>query len=552
MTRFPSGLIAAGALSILATHCGSRRDAATTYSAADQPVARAGNQGALTPVVLPDLSAATPSVAQQLRDQFAALTKTIGDRAKPADLASAYGEMGKLSMAASYRDSAESSLLDAESLAPEDFRWPYLLGHLYRIEGATSKSAASFGRARMLQPDDEATLVWLGRAHLDEGRPDQAEPLFARAQSVQPKSAASAYGLGQVALARKDYAGAARRFEEVLAINPTASVVHYALAMAYRGLGRLDEASAHLRQKGDREVTLADPVMDGIAGLLRSGFALEHLGIEALNKRDVPAALSYFRQGLVLAPDDASLRHRLGTALALSGDVRGAVAEFQEVLRRSPTDASTHYTLGVLLAGNGRYGEAIGHFSAAAASNPAYVEARLQHADALRRSGRPLESLALYAQASVLDPRLADARLGYAMALAALNRYAEARDGVSAGMTQYPDRPAFAHAMIRLLAAAPDDRVRDGARAIALAEELLARESPNPDLGEAMAMAMAEAGRYDDAITWQRQAMTIAEQMGRADLSKRMVDNLALYEHRRACRKPWRDDDPAGFSGGAF
>ena len=67
-----------------------------------------------------------------------------------------------------------------------------------------------------------------------------------------------------------------------------------------------------------------------------------------------------------------------------------------------------------------------------------------------------------------------------------------------------------------------------------------------------MAMAMAETGRYDDAVTWQRQAMTIAEQMGRSDLSKRMIDNLTLYEHYRPCRRPWRDDDPVGVIGSAF
>ncbi len=111
-------------------------------------------------------------------------------------------------------------------------------------------------------------------------------------------------------------------------------------------------------------------------------------------------------------------------------------------------------------------------------------------------------------------------------------------------MARYPDRPAIAHALIRLLAAAPDDRVRDGRRAVAIAQDLLAREPPNPDLGEAMAMAMAEAGRYDEAVMWQRQAMAIAERAGRADISKRMAENLRLFERHQPSRRPWRDDDP--------
>ena len=40
--------------------------------------------------------------------------------------------------------------------------------------------------------------------------------------------------------------------------------------------------------------------------------------------------------------------------------------------------------------------------------------------------------------------------------------------------------------------------------------------------------------------------MTIAERSGRADLSKRMADNLTLFEHHQSPRRPWRHDDPVG------
>ena len=40
-----------------------------------------------------------------------------------------------------------------------------------------------------------------------------------------------------------------------------------------------------------------------------------------------------------------------------------------------------------------------------------------------------------------------------------------ARAASRAAMKAFPDQPGFAHALARLLAAAPDDRVRDGARA---------------------------------------------------------------------------------------
>ncbi len=180
------------------------------------------------------------------------------------------------------------------------------------------------------------TLVWLGSAYLDLGRPDAAEPLFMKAQSLQPQSAAAVFGLGRTALARRDYTRAAEYLEQTLSLDPKASIVHYRLAMAYRGLGRLEDADAQLRQKGDHDVALTDPLLDELSGAVRSEFAYEHLGVEALNRRDFQAAIAYFRRGVELAPNDPSLRHRLGTALALSGDGPGAAAEFHEVLRRTP------------------------------------------------------------------------------------------------------------------------------------------------------------------------------------------------------------------------
>ena len=63
-------------------------------------------------------------------------------------------------------------------------------------------------------------------------------------------------------------------------------------------------------------------------------------------------------------------------------------------------------------------------------------------------------------------------------------------------------------------------------------------------LAETMAMTLAETGEYEQAAMWQREAMSGAERAGRADLLQPMSATLRLYEARRPCRSPWRDDDP--------
>jgi tetratricopeptide (TPR) repeat protein len=188
--------------------------------------------------------------------------------------------------------------------------------------------------------------------------------------------------------------------------------------------------------------------------------------------------------------------------------------------------------------------DAIDAFSRAVQADASNAEARLALGDALRRSGRVQESLPQYAGVIKIDPSLSQASFGYAMALVRLRRYAEARDRLSEGATTFPDQPGFAHAVARLLAASPDDRVRDGARAMSIMNDLMKTQQQSLGTAETMAMTLAELGRFDEAVKWQRQVITVAAQLKRPDVTARLTKNLQLYEMRQPCRVPWTDDDP--------
>ncbi|HJZ70932.1 MAG TPA: tetratricopeptide repeat protein [Vicinamibacterales bacterium] len=488
-------------------------------------------------VSLPDLSRAAESVEAQLRERYASLTSvTANPRAPAGELADAFGTMGMLLMAAEYRDAAEACLLNAEALAPDAARWPYYLAHLYKAGADHAKAEAEFERVLRLQPRNVSALVWLGDAFLDEGRPEAAQPLFERARAEDPQSIAALVGLGRAALARSDYAHAVDHLERALAIDPREAAIHYQLAMAYRGLGQQDKADAHMRLRRPGTIRPSDPLMSELATILESPVAYEVRGATALDHGDFTAAATYFRKGLDLAPGEPSLHHKLGTALYMSGDPRGAANEFAEALRLSPTFAKAHYSLGVMLAGDGRTADALAHLSAAVRADPAYAEARVRLADLLRRSGRAAESLSAYAEAAALDSRAPDAPLGYALALVDLHRYREARDRLREDVQQYPDAPAFVHALVRLLSAAPDATVRDGQQALVLMQGVLAREPRGVEVCELMAMTQAELGQYGEAVTWQREALAAAERLSRPDIVRRLTETLARYEHRQPCR----------------
>jgi tetratricopeptide (TPR) repeat protein len=211
-------------------------------------------------------------------------------------------------------------------------------------------------------------------------------------------------------------------------------------------------------------------------------------------------------------------------------------------VRVSPTYAKAHYSLGVLMESSGRNGEALSRYADAVKYDPGYVQARVRLGDSLRRSGRLQESLSEFEQALKIDPRVAEAIFGYAVTLARLGRYAEARDQLIEGMKLEPTRMAFSHALARLLAAAPDEKVRDGRRALTLAQQLLKRER-SVAIGETMAMAYAELGQFNQAASLERELMAAAKQQhGPDELLQRMTDNLRLYERRQPNRTPWKTD----------
>ena len=89
----------------------------------------------------------------QLRERYAALTaKQRRSRNGASDLATEYGEMGKLLLAAELLDPAEAALLNAQALAAGAMTWPYYLGHLYRKKGDIPTATVAFERALRLSP----------------------------------------------------------------------------------------------------------------------------------------------------------------------------------------------------------------------------------------------------------------------------------------------------------------------------------------------------------------------------------------------------------------
>lgn len=500
----------------------------------------------LAPVPYPDLSKMDRAVQQQLRAAQSELISTIQlPGINRVQLSEAYGQLGKLYEAYDLWDAAVSCFSNAVNLQPYRFEWKYYLGYAYEREADLNKAVEYYGNALSIRPDSFALLIRLGEIQLNLNQFDLAKLLFEKALALNKFSAAALAGIGKIDLSKRSYPEAVEKLKAALEIEPQASSLRYPLALAYRGTGDLEQAEATLQKKGTAEPTVADPLLDELGELRKGQAVLWIRGMQALADRRYAEAAEDFRQMISADASGALPRMYLGISLAQAGERNEAIRQFVESLRSSPDLAGAHYNLALLLAQQGSEQEAIEHFRAAIKWTPELKDAHFQLANFLMRAGKYDEALAEYTTVIRMDPQSSLARLMQAMALVRLRNYSIARKQLEAAFEVLPGDADIASALARLLAACPERELRDGPRALRLAQQAFKAET-NPDLdrGETLAMALAEAGHYNEAAELQRLLIAKVQSSGRNDLAEILRGNLILYDSGKACRTPWRDDDP--------
>lgn len=496
---------------------------------------------AVVPVPTPDLDNMDALVREQIQERqrwHRRVIETSGADAKEQILA--YGELGTLYHAYGLPDAAEACYRNAAQLAPNDYRWPYYLALLYRDRNDSGSAIASFERALTAAPNDVPTLIRLAEVQLDQNRPELASPLLDKAVKIDRTNAAALAALGQIALSRRDFGRAAGLLERALALQPAASSLRSPLALAYRGLGDAGKAGAQIEQHGTGEVTLNDPLLRKLHGLAKAQREHQQRGAAAFAAGRVDEAIAEFRQSVREDPLYSVPRVNLALALLKTEALDQAAEELSMALTTAPESPQAHFAFGYVRAQQGAQSEALGHYRAAVTSDPEYVDAWFNLAASLAALGRHEDAAAAYAEVVGRRPDWPLARLHEASSLILADRDADARARLDAAAAAMPRDGYVAHALARLLATSPDGAVRDGAQALVLAEALF-KARPSLEHAETMAMALAELGRFDDAVRWQREAMTIAEQNSRNAEQGLLERRLALYQRGEPCRAPWKE-----------
>lgn len=459
---------------------------------------RASAQQNLLPVPQPRLEDLEPAVADQIRDAQQKTSAVAAKSASSRELADAYGALARVYHAYEFLDSAEPAYVNARRLAPGNSEWPHLLGVVYQQTGRLEEAAEALAAARRLQPRDHAAAVYLGGIYLSLNRLVDARDQFQSVIDVFP--AVARRGLGDVAMRERKFAEAAEHYRAVLDRVPRATAIHYSLAMAYRGMGRMDDARAHLERRGPEGVHADDPLMTSVQSLVRGERAWVMQGRRAYDAGQFDVAVNAFTKALDAAPSSVTARVNIGSALVQMRRDADAVPYFREAFRLSPEE-------------------------------PGVAEALI---GALVRLGRDGEAIETFSLAKSYQPDDEGSLVGLAILLAARARYREAITVLDDAHRRFPNRTATATTLARLLASSPDVSLRDGTRALEIAMAVNDAE-PVPAHAETIALSLAELGRCSEAMDWMKRAVSSAEGAKNVAETARLNGEMPKYQ-RATCR----------------
>jgi tetratricopeptide (TPR) repeat protein len=231
----------------------------------------------------------------------------------------------------------------------------------------------------------------------------------------------------------------------------------------------------------------------------------------------------------------------LGEAIFKQGRTDEAIEHFQRALHIEPNLATSHASLGAALLRKGQLNDALGHLRRALEIDPKQAPALSSLGVALLEMGRPDESLAHLRKALEIDPNDSDVNYNLANTYLHMGRANEALAHYSKTLQLDPIDIEALNNMSWILATWPDALIRDGARAVEMAERANSlTRSESPIISATLAAAYAEAGRFNEAIkTAQRaQQLAIAEgNQARADSIREQIElyqSGAAFRHKRA------------------
>ena len=262
------------------------------------------------------------------------------------------------------------------------------------------------------------------------------------------------------------------------------------------------------------------------------------LAVNAGSQGRYDQAAADLQRAIRRLPDHPTAYQQLATCFNRLNAPEHAVLACREGLRIDPFNPEIHYLLAQAASALRDFTNAIGHLHLALALKPERVEARALLAEVLTSSSEHQQAIAELEIAIRSKPE--DANLHYLLAVN-FNLQGETQNAIEQYREALRLEPNMVPALNNLawiLAVNPQDKLRNGAEAVRLAEkatELSGGEQPV--FWGTLAAAYAEASRFQEAVATAQKAQALASKIGQPDVAEKNGELLQFYRSG----KPYRE-----------
>jgi protein O-mannosyl-transferase len=212
---------------------------------------------------------------------------------------------------------------------------------------------------------------------------------------------------------------------------------------------------------------------------------------------------------------------------------------FRHALAVTVNNDVAENNLGIIFLGQGKVDEAIPLLQAAVDLRPDNSPAHENLAKALLQKGQVSDALIHYRKLLDLQPDNIEVHNIVGTVLTQQGRVGEGVEEWQKVLAIQPDNGNAMSNLAWVFATSPDQSLRNGAKAVELAEQALRLSGGRiPILFRTLAAAYAESGRFSEAIQTAQQGIDLANRQGNSGLATELQGNIALYQAQQPLRDP--------------
>ena len=212
-----------------------------------------------------------------------------------------------------------------------------------------------------------------------------------------------------------------------------------------------------------------------------------------------------FTHALAVTGKNDVAENNLGIVFLQRGELDKAIAKLQAAIDLRPENGPAHNNLAKAFLQKGQLTEAMIHYRKFLEIEPQNVEARNILGTALIQQGHVREAVEQWQDALAIEPENGNAASNLAW----------------------------------VFATSPEDSIRNGARAVELAERALHLSGGKiPMIFRTLGAAYAENGRFSQAIETAQHGAELANSQGNQGLAAELQSNIAVYQSGRPLRDP--------------